>query len=314
MSKIMFVGDAHLSPRIPASRKDDYPETLLRKLDSIRKLAILKGVSDIVFLGDLFNAKHMTLSYFIKSFKEFKLMDEQGITLHTVIGNHDITYDNDSTLEESAIRLLYDSDVLDVRSIFTVDNTTVYLYNFTQLVSTLPKPQRMDEYNILAGHYFYLTGFNDIEHTLTPQQCIQLGYNAYILGHDHTPYTPVKQQSYEVHRPGSLSRGTSQTCQVQREEINVVLLDTQSHQFTYEDIPDILPSKDAYKEANLIDKFTLSSISDSLKDLLADLTFDNSSDIFETLNQIPMDSAVRECIISYLNNEGVYNRTGDEQQ
>ena len=314
MSKIMFVGDVHLSPRIPASRKDDYPETLLNKLESIRKLAIQKDVSDIVFLGDLFNAKHMTLAYFIKCFQKFKVMDEQGITLHTCVGNHDITYDNDSTLEESAIKLLFDSDVLDIRSSFAVDDVTVYLYNFTTLTSDLGTPLNRDYYNVLVGHYFYLTGFNDIEHTLSPQQCIQLGYNAYILGHDHTPYTPVKQKDYEVHRPGSLSRGTSQTCQVQRDEINVVLLDTQSHQFTYEAIPNVLPSKDIYKEATLIDKFTLSSISDSLKDLLADLTFDNSSDIFETLNQIPMDPAVRECIISYLNNEGVYNRTGDEQR
>lgn len=314
MSKIMFVGDVHLSPRIPASRKDDYPETLLNKLESLRQLAIKNDVSDIVFLGDLFNSKHMTLSYFIKCFQKFKAMDDQGIILHACIGNHDITYDNDSTLEESAIKLLFDSEVLDTKSVFTRDDVSVYLYNFTQLTPELPKPTNLGQYNVLVGHYFYLTGFNDVEHTLSPQDCTRLGYQAYILGHDHTPYTPVIQKDYQVHRPGSLSRGTSQTCQVQRDEINVVLLDTQSHQFTYEPIPNVLPSKDIYKEAVLIDKFTLSSISDSLKDLLADLTFDNSSDIFETLNQIPMDSSVRECIISYLNNEGVFNRTGDDQQ
>lgn len=314
MSKIIFAGDLHLSPRVPASRKDDYPETLLNKLDSLRQLAIQKDVSDIVFLGDLFNTKHMTLAYFIKCFQKFKAIDDQGIVLHTCIGNHDITYDNDSTLEESAIKLLFDSGVLDTKSVFTRDNVSVYLYNFTQLTSELPKPTNLGQYNVLVGHYFYLTGFNDIEHTLSPQQCEQLSYNAYVLGHDHTPYTPVIQKDYQVHRPGSLSRGTSQTCQVQRDEINVVLLDTQSHQFTYEHLPNVLPSKDVYREANLIDKYTLSSISESLQDLLKDLTFNNSSDIFETLHQIPMDTKVKELIISYLNNEGIYDNRMEEQQ
>lgn len=313
MSKIIFVGDVHLSPRIPVSRKDNYPETLLNKLDSLRKLAVDNKVSDIVFLGDLFNTKHMTLPYFTKCFVKLKAFEDQGIILHTIVGNHDILYDNDSTLEESPIKLLYESELIQPEAQFTRGDTSVYLYNFTQTVDTITKPNNSSAYNILVGHYFYLLGFNDTQHTLTPDMCQALQYNAYLLGHDHTPYSPTKVKGYEVHRPGSLSRGTSQTCHVNRDNIQVVLFDTTTHQFTYLDLPNVLPARDVYKEDHLIDKVTLTSVTDSLQDLLADLTFNNSSDIFETLNQIPMEPRIKELIITYLNDEGIYDNTKEEE-
>lgn len=310
MSKVMIIGDAHFSPRIPISRKDDYPETLLRKLDSIYESATVNNVSDLIFLGDLFNTKHMTLSYFIKVFQKLKIMDDKGLVLHLIVGNHDITYNNESTLEDSPIQILFDSYTFDSRKSFILDNTAFYLYNYTELTPELPKPMDKSMYNVLVGHYFYDLGFGDVEHTLSKEQCSQLGYNAYLLGHDHAPYSPIKTKDYEVHRPGSLSRGTSQTCHINRDNIQVIIMDTKSHTFDYVDLPNILPASEVYKEDHLIDKVTLSTISESLQDLLSDLTFDNSSDIFATLNQIPMDDKIRELIISYLNNEGVYDKEG----
>lgn len=304
MSKIMFVGDLHLSPRIPLARKDDYPTTLLNKLHSLQKLALDQKVTDLVFLGDLFNTRHMTLAYFVKCFQQFKDMQSAGLQLHLIIGNHDILYNNEDMTQESPIQILLDSQLFNNQT-FQRDDTTISLFNYTETTQTLPV--NTQTYNILVGHYFYLFGFSDEEHSLSHEQCTDLKYQAYILGHDHTPYDPIKKQTYEVHRPGSFSRGTSQTCQVNRDNIQVVLFDTTTHKFTYQDIPNIIPSKDVYKENHLIDKVTLSTISESLQDLLSDLTFDNSSDIFQTLNSIPMEDAVRQLITSYLNAEGVYD-------
>ena len=308
MSNIMFVGDAHYSPRIPVSRKDDYPNTLLNKMDSIKTVALSNDVKDIVFLGDLFNTKHMTLSYFIKVFHKLKSIYDSNIRLHLIVGNHDILYNNDSTIEESPIKLLFDSGIFDPASKFVVSDSIIHLCNYTTITSDISKPLNDSAYNILVGHYFYDMGFGDTDHTLSKELCDTLNYNAYILGHDHTPYSPVITTKYEVHRPGSLSRGTSQTCHVNRDDIQVLLFDADSHKFTYVNLPNILPSTEVYKESTLIDKITLSSISESLQDLLSDLTFDNSSDIFQTLNQIPMDDSVRELIIHYLNLEGVYDK------
>lgn len=308
MSKIMFIGDIHLSPRTPISRKDNYPQTLLNKLNEIKQLAQKQNIKDLVYLGDLFNTRHMTLAYFIKCFQMFKDIDNLGIIQHLIIGNHDILYNNEDMTQESPIQLLLDSNIFENKS-FTRDDTHIHLYNYTTNTQDINKPSQ-EGFNILVGHYFYALGFNDTEHTLSKEQCKKLKYNAYILGHDHTPYEPLIKDSYEVHRPGSLSRGTSQTCQVNRDSIQVLIYDTKSHKFTYEDLPNILPSKDVFKETNLIEKLDFSTLSESLQSLLQDLNFDNSSDIFETLDSIQMDDRVKDLITQYLNAEGVYRMGG----
>ena len=308
MSKIMFIGDVHLSPRTPISRKDDYPQTLLNKLNEIKLLAKKHNIQDLVYLGDLFNTRHMTLAYFIKCFQIFKEIDDLNINQHLIIGNHDISYNNEDTTQESPIQLLLDSNIFENKS-FTRDDSHITLYNYTTDTQDINPPTN-DGFNILVGHYFYALGFNDTEHTLSKEQCTNLHYDAYILGHDHTPYEPLLKGSYQVHRPGSLSRGTSQTCQVNRDTIKVLIYDSKSHEFTYEDLPNILLSKDVFKESTLIDKLDFSTLSESLQSLLEDLNFDNSSDIFETLDSIQMDERVRNLITQYLNAEGVYRSGG----
>ena len=69
MSKVMFVGDTHFSPRTPVSRKDDYPETLLSKLNSLRSMCIDLDIKTVVFLGDLINTSQMNMEYFIKLYE-----------------------------------------------------------------------------------------------------------------------------------------------------------------------------------------------------------------------------------------------------
>lgn len=314
MSKVLFIGDVHLSPRIPISRKDDYPNTLLNKLDQINTLALANNVSDIIFLGDIFNTKHMTLPFFIKCFDRFKNIKDNNINLYTCVGNHDILYNTDDTMKESPIQLLYDSNMFIKTPSLQLDTTTIDIYDYTTLTPTLTQCEHTNQHHILVGHYFFHLGFNDTDHTLTKDQCRDLHYDSYILGHDHTPYSPITTSQYQVHRPGSLSRGTSNTCQVNRTNIQILMFDTVTHEYTYLDLPNILSASDIYKENLLIDKVTLSDISDSLKDLLSALEFDNSSDIFATLNSIPMEADIKQLIISYLNSEGLYDSNIEQEE
>lgn len=306
---ILFVSDVHLSPRTPSSRKDDYPNTLLTKLSSLLDLAKQNNVSDIFFLGDVFNAKHMTLQYFIKCYDVFKSLSDSGIKLHTIIGNHDILYDNESTMDDSPMHILLTSGIVDNTHTVTINNITVFQANYLTNIDTIPHATNTTKYNILTGHYFYHLGFGDLEHTLSKEKCDELGYNFYILGHDHTPYEPLVTKNYTVLRPGSFSRGTSDTCHINRDSIKVVLMNSYTSEYSLIDVPNVLPASDVYKEQVLIDKVTMSDISESLKDFLSSLTFDNSSDIFATLNTIPMSDEIRDLLISYLNNEGIYDNT-----
>lgn len=307
--KVMVVSDVHLSPRTPSSRKDDYSESILNKVKGLSKLGKDLGVSDIIFLGDLFNTKHMTLPYFIKCFQVFKDLQED-FKLHLIVGNHDIYYNNDATMEDSPIQLLLDSGVF-TNDTFSLGKTTFHLFNYTTPVQEVPKVENKDTFNILVGHYFYNLGFDDVEHTITKDLAEELGYDSYLLGHDHTVYDEVKQKTYIVHRPGSLTRTSSSIGQVVRDEIDVLVVDTETTKISYHSIYDVVPSKDVFKESNLISKVTMHDIDESLKELLSSLDFDNSSDIIETLESIDMSDEVSEVVYSYLSDVGVYRKEVD---
>lgn len=309
MSKVCIVGDTHFSPKQPISRKDNYPETLLNKLDNLLELCKDNNIEDVIFLGDLINANQMTMEYFIILFKHFMEFKKNNIRLHSIIGNHDVQHGNEEFLDKSPLTILFKSGLFSNKD-FTVDNCLFTMMNYYESVNTI-EPATNDYTNILIGHYFYLNGFNDINHTLSPEECKNLGYNFYFLGHDHTPYEPLKINNYEVHRPGSFSRATSETCQVSRDNIQVCIFDTDSLLVTYKNIPNVLSSKDIYKESKLISKLidkdeVDTTLSEDINNLINDLSFNFSGDIYLVLDEMQLDEEVKNSVIKYLEEEGIY--------
>lgn len=309
MSKILIVGDTHFSPKQPMSRKDDYPNTLLNKLDSLLELAKNNNVGDIIFLGDLINNNQMTMEYFIKLFKHFNEFKNNNINLFSIIGNHDIQHGNEEFLDKSPLTILFESGLFSNKD-FIRDNCKFTLKNF---YDTIDKFESVNEggVNILIGHYFYLNGFNDKYHTLSPEDCSRLGYQFYFLGHDHTPYEQVIFKNYQVHRPGSFSRATSETCQMSRDNIRVCLFDTMTLKVDYLDIPNVLPSKDVYKESKMISKLVDKSdidttLSEDINNLINDLSFNFSSDIYKVLDEMNLEDKVKDRVTKYLEEEGMY--------
>ena len=302
MGNILFVGDTHFSNKIPISRKDDYPNTLISKLRSLGTLVKDNGVSDVIFLGDLFNTKGLDLSYFTRVLKEFlniKMMT--GVNFYTVVGNHDLLYRNRELLDASPISMLRLVGAFEDVVETTIQGFTFRFCDFTTSVDDIPKASSKNEF--LIGHYFFEDGFDDKEHTLTCDLCESLGYKYYVLGHDHTPYDPLVKSKFSVYRPGSFSRGTSQTAQVHRESINVLLFNTATSKFSLLDIPDVLSIKDVFKEQVLLNKVldtSLQSLDVDFSDFLDNFKFDSSDSILETLQDMNLSEDVYELLLKYL--------------
>ena len=314
MSNVAIVGDTHFSPKTPVSRKDDYPNTLLTKLDNLFKLCVDNNVTDCIFLGDLVNNNQMTIEYFIKLYSHLAAFKDNNINLHTIIGNHDIPHGNQDFLDKSVISLLVNSYLFNTVS-FVKDDTYFELVDYYIPVNEIEKAQPDGNilkgiYKVLCGHYFYLSGFNDVDHTLTPELCKSLCYDMYFLGHDHTPYEPLKVNGYEVHRPGSFSRATSETCQVSRDNINICIFDTETHKVEYKNIPNVLPSKDVYREDKLIEKLNESTLeatlSEDIDNLIDSMSFDFSSDIYKVLDSLELKDDIKEKVTEYLIEEGLF--------
>ena len=314
MSRIAIIGDTHFSPKTPVSRKDDYPSTLFNKLNSLLTLCIRENVTDCIFLGDLINANQMTVEYMVRLYGEFIAFKNNGIDLHTVIGNHDMAHSNIDYLNKSAIALFISSGLFSTMS-FVKDDTYFELIDYYVPVNEL-KPFNAGDLlhnikcKVMCGHYFYLNGFNDMPHTISPDMCKELNYNYYFLGHDHTPYDPLVKTNYEVHRPGSFSRATSDTCQVNRDNIQICIFDTDTHKVEYKDIPDVLPSKDVYKESKLISKLNESdletTLSEDIDNLIDSMSFDFSSDIYTVLDSLDLKEEIKDKVTEYLMEEGLF--------
>lgn len=81
---LLFIGDPHLSSRIPGFRKDDYPETVLAKLEGVLKRAREERLLPVI-LGDLFHWPRDNANWLLVRV----IMMLRGQEVLAVVGNHD---------------------------------------------------------------------------------------------------------------------------------------------------------------------------------------------------------------------------------
>ena len=224
MLKILVVGDLHLSSRSPASRIDDYALAGLNKLKQVGKIAIENKVQVIMFSGDFFNIREQPWQYYnlvqdvlgyIKHSYESSI--KKSVDIFTIVGNlHDIPYDKFELLDKTPLGGLIKSGIIQLLDRVVYNEIELVGQSIGELsVGTFKKPVKKK--SVLVLHAFYMPQFDDpyfiLEETLD-----ELGYSYAVLGHDHTPYAPIKTKGgCTVIRPGALLRGSSHHYQLARE-------------------------------------------------------------------------------------------------
>lgn len=255
MSKIMFVGDIHFTSKSPASRKEtneQYRQLLLNKVDNIKEICLNKGINTVIILGDVFNNNSGITNYFETEIwaklLEFKA---NNIDLYTIIGNHDEIFQNEGEFKGSYLYKAFLAGIIKHLDKLTVDNVYIKGVDYNK---DFPQCEEYCKYSICVAHCFYENErFGGIGNgNLTHQKCIDLGYTAYVLGHDHTPYETVVISGYYVIRPGSLTRGTSKTCNLYR-KVTVAVFDTESLTWSNE-IINTKPGTEVFNEKVIMSK------------------------------------------------------------
>ena len=102
--RIGFYTDIHLSGRTPRHRVDDYPQTLLRKLEECYARFEAAGCDFVIFGGDMFHT-HRIYSYNVISAAMDAICDSK-LQTYCVIGQHDLKGYNKSTFDSSALAFL----------------------------------------------------------------------------------------------------------------------------------------------------------------------------------------------------------------
>ena len=303
MTKVLFIPDVHLQEHSPRSRKDNYPQTVLDKLTWVAEYAN-KNKAITIFLGDIFNAINMPMIYMYRCIDVFGMFKE---TPYTIIGNHDIPRNNPDLMDRSPLGLLEKVGLIKYLQHFEVEGRVViegihYTQPFVeakQLTSTV-KPMK----KICVAHAFYDSPFTE-EHNLTSEEALTLGYDYYVLGHDHTKYPEVVTKKYKVYRVGSLTRGTANENQMTRDTVSILEYDTELDTFTEVNVP-CEASKDVFKEAVFMRK---EENTVNTEEILNNLVFTSNDSIYDVLDNAEQTEEIKKIVEEYLQASGIYRET-----
>lgn len=209
MSKIMFVGDLHLSIQSPISRKEDNKQWMdlqIAKLKHIYDYAEQIKAEAIIYAGDIFNSSSINMvsgQFLIDVIDQFK-----RVTSYSIIGNHDMYFRNEELFGYTILNLMFKTGTLKhLDKIYTDDvliQGTDYLKDIPMVDNDLiTKP----DYAISVSHQLYENSqwATEENSNLTDLEASQKGYNAYFLGHDHNNYEPAQIGKYLLLRPRSNS-------------------------------------------------------------------------------------------------------------
>jgi len=199
MKKIAFIGDIHLSYKTPDSRMDNYAETVLNKLKQAFIIAAKENADYIIFLGDFFHSRDIPYSYINMVLEIFKQVSSKFKKMYTIAGNHDLPYHRIDLIEKTPLQTLLSSGLVTLLDSVVIEGWSVNGFSIGQEVKAADKQIFSDSY------YFDDTALKN------------LGYKLYVLGHDHKPYPTVNTEEYMIIRPGSLTRGTADKYNFDRE-------------------------------------------------------------------------------------------------
>lgn len=324
MSKVIFIGDSHFTGISPSSRKEtneQYRQVQIEKLDSIKNICLNKNIEHVIFLGDVFNNNSGLTNYFETEIwaklLEFK---NNNIKLHTIIGNHDMAFQNETEFKGTYLYKAFLAGIINYLTTLDLGDVHIVGVDYNKEYKQVDYASL---YNILVAHSFYEnerfggTGNSN----LTDEKCRNLGYMAYVLGHDHSPYpevvvsTPLSPYGpeYKVFRPGSLTRGTSKTCNLYR-KVQAYVFDSNTKEWSLEEIP-TKPGLEVFKEKVVMQK----DIDLNLQDILQNLDYSKDSNIYDIISKNeasgreklgPKYDSVVNLITQYCESVGIYNTKG----
>lgn len=215
---ILTMGDIHISDINPRSRKDNFKETILGKIEQLLQLSIKLKVDAVEVTGDIFNIKiptknsHDLTRELITLFKRFKC------PVYAIPGNHDLTADDLDTLSEQPISVLFASGAIKNLSheVITKKGLKVSLVGipFTKNIGDLTNlkiPPKDDAAAQICLMHIYASpngGKLFKERLYGYDELAALGSDAFVLGHYHVNQGIQWLDKKCFVNLGSISRGT----------------------------------------------------------------------------------------------------------
>jgi len=213
--KIAFVGDPHLDNQTPMSRSDDHRVVSIEKLNGLLGLCLKNKVSELIFTGDMFHRYDVPTSYLIEVIVALTKFKDNGITVWSTIGNHDIPRDNMEYFHRTPLNLLFSAGVVHHLTHLPIGNVEIFGLDFTKTLNDLSEPLNDNSKKILVMHYATdatVAGNGSIDRKFLKD------FDIVVSGHDHM-YYPISGTNPIMLRPGSFVRRTKDAYNLTRDII-----------------------------------------------------------------------------------------------
>lgn len=212
--RIAVVGDPHFDLAV-RSRRDDYLQTCLTKLDEIANNADI-----IVFLGDFFNTPVVRISVLLPLMQQLQRYRNVGKFVITIPGNHDLYNEREESLDTTSLGILKTTQLVTVLdynrpNIFADYNfysAPVNLIKAKEFLKNFPGNLNRDRKNILLLHLYY----EDKYEGLCANDIKDLGFDYVFFGHEHSPFGMKMAGQTPVYRLGAMTRNSANEYNLKR--------------------------------------------------------------------------------------------------
>lgn len=315
--KVLFVSDVHLTSTSPISRKETDSEYIQIQYDKLKfcyDYCVSNDIKTLIFEGDIFNNSTSLDFGQLSDIIDLITSYESNVTSYTIVGNHDLYYRNTMS-NRTLLHFMFSAKILLPLTKLEFDSFRIVGVDYN---NPIPKIQDKEKYNICVAHCFYENSFFGGEGVtnLTFNQATKLGYDAYVLGHDHTYYQPLHEKTFSVYRSGSLLRGTSKTDNLYR-GIKIMEYNSIDNSLKEIDVP-CKDGKEAFLEKKFIEKQHKTI---NLDNVISNLYSNESNDIYKIIEDNEKEGRdvlkdkydkVISLITTYLESFGMYNMTSKE--
>lgn len=217
--KILNISDTEFRVTQPEYRLDDFYKTQLDKLKKLLEVAKSNKVDIIIHNGDFFSVPEASYNL-LGDIGE--ILSENDIPFYCDVGSHDIIAYNMSTLNDTALGVLFRHKKIKIVEV--LENKKMYVRfircrrNFKEEDYTVK--DKDDKIKIVVSHDTVTDQYVRFEHVLVDD--IKTNADLVLCGHYHNPFIIKKKKTLFVN-PGSFTRQT-------KEEFNrlphAVLIDT----------------------------------------------------------------------------------------
>lgn len=328
--RFLFVGDLHCNDTTPSSRTDDYSEATIAKLRWLIGYAQGMGIELIVVGGDIFHKTAQSLTYLNRLVEVLREASSHGIMITSVIGNHDIHGENMDSFKRSPLYTLYASGLLLLPKLVKLQGAEIRYFDYLDEISPIVGVDSGTTTFCVAHEFFDMTSLFGEKHNISKERARELGYDCYLLGHDHSYYGVERfpkgkelpkevtdpreingKYFYTVGRCGAFTRGTSKILKEENDKPIIFRVSLKDGSYSVSDVEvAVAKSKaevfDSMHKDDLKNEFTTDSVAVSLSQILIKQQGGIKEWLVEWKASDAYSEAVYNDIVERLRKEGTY--------